>query len=401
VLPCLCHQCHDLIERIAQRVNLSSWKTSRTTRRASTVPPSTTDQFRIFRHLLGGERRLPIRTPRTTLGRLRGVDLAHRIRTLSMVAGRLRGTWARERQTLTTRTEGGRRRGASIGRRIRTSLPRAVRRLRALRIWSSRLAIGKMSVGVLVLVLVLVVPTMGGILAVLVVLAMDGCRTLRRRGWLVLQRPLRRRLLAGHRALRRKRRLSIRCIKEMRSCLRLRLRITLWARMVPLGRRAKVWVLHGPALRPRPLCLCRTDVAELWLQDPVCANRKPAVKFEGTRNAEQAWFQKGELEGKTGYVQSTLQTAMGITATVILDDPPPNMQTTVYPPIKYLVPVEPKLGELALVLDGPYKGQLGIVHTSESGHCVLKKPDRSSVIDAMIEQLVKVQPEKNANEGGA
>jgi hypothetical protein len=82
---------------------------------------------------------------------------------------------------------------------------------------------------------------------------------------------------------------------------------------------------------------------------------------------------------------------MGTTATVILDD----TQATVIPPIKYLSPVEPRTGELALVLDGPYKGQLGIVHArDESGHCVLKKPDRSSFIDALIAQLVKLYPDE-------
>jgi len=128
------------------------------------------------------------------------------------------------------------------------------------------------------------------------------------------------------------------------------------------------------------------------LQDPVCVNRKIAVRFKGTRIGDSSWY-AGELEGKTGYVQSVLPSSFGFgaTANVLLDVPLPEGASN-FPPIKYLSPVEPEQGDLALVLDGQYKGRQGIVdQRDDSGHCVLRS--EAAFFDADVDQLVKLQPE--------
>jgi transcription elongation factor SPT5 len=137
------------------------------------------------------------------------------------------------------------------------------------------------------------------------------------------------------------------------------------------------------------------ELSDRWLADPICSEicppKKIAVELKGTRNSNQSWFLEGELEGRTGYVLSILQAPTSSTATVQLDEPLPGTPN-VYPPIKYLVPVEPEKKDLALVLEGPYKGQVGTVDVKgDDGNCVLKRMDHS-FIDAMVEQLVKLHP---------
>jgi hypothetical protein len=65
--------------------------------------------------------------------------------------------------------------------------------------------------------------------------------------------------------------------------------------MVLLGKRTIVWGFFSALLRFKKILTYFfphvADITELWLQDPVCANHKIAVKLEGARNTNQAWFQ--------------------------------------------------------------------------------------------------------------
>src|SRR5262249_34229816 len=123
--------------------------------------------------------------------------------------------------------------------------------------------------------------------------------------------------------------------------------------------------------------------------DPICSDKRVAVMFKGTRVSEGNWFEGGALEGKTGYVRSVLVTThgMGSTATVHLDEPVPT--DVVYPPVKYLVPVEPERGDKVLILNGRYKGQIGVVNQKDdSSACVVNL--ETTFVDARIEQLAKI-----------
>lgn len=106
----------------------------------------------------------------------------------------------------------------------------------------------------------------------------------------------------------------------------------------------------------------------MWLLEPAFASLHFIVEVKGTR---LTGYRDGEYEGKRGPIAPVLNTAVGATTSVYLEDVGPEGLTM---PIEYLVPVPPwTVKKKVAVLSGSQKGRVFYVRKYDESQCVVSE----------------------------